>query len=302
MRTSASERVPAWSVVLDAAARDAVVRSFDEDLAGGEDITTAAAIEPGMRGAFVLRSREQGVVAGVRVAEVACVMRGVAFSSACSDGDSVAPGGTIATITGRVSDVLVVERTVLNLMGLLSGTATATAGYVEAVRGAGAQPTICATRKTIPGLRRLQKYAVAVGGGDPHREGLHDAVLLKDNHAAGLSPAQLAERVALVSAHARLTSAPSFVCCEVDDLVQLDALLALPRGVLDIVLLDNFSLADLRLAARARDGARSNTRLEASGGVTLSTVRAIAETGVDRISVGALTHSVKWLDVGLDDA
>lgn len=302
MTRPAPARAPAWTQALDAAARDAVERSLEEDLAGGVDITTASAIAPEAAGAFVLRSREQGVVAGVRVAEVSCGMRGIAFTPACSDGDIVAPGETIGTVVGRIADVLVLERTILNLLGLLSGTATATALYVEAVRGAGAQPKICATRKTIPGLRRLQKYAVAVGGGDPHREGLSDAVLLKDNHRAGLTPAQLAERVVAVAAHARAASAPSFVCCEVDELRQLDALLALPAGVLDIVLLDNFSLADLRLATRARDGSRSTIQLEASGGVTLATVRAIAETGVDRISVGALTHSVKWLDVGLDDA
>ena len=204
-----------------------------------------------------------------------------------ADGAEVAAGGVVARIEANARALLSAERTALNLMGRLCGVATLTAAYVRAVEGAGA--VIVDTRKTTPGLRALEKYAVRCGGGVNHRFGLDDAILVKDNHVAACGGVALAlARARAVAGH--LTP----IEVEIDGLHQLDDALAGGAGV---VLLDNFSLADLTEAVR-RTGGR--VRLEASGGVTLETVRAIAGTGVDAISVGALTHSAPVLDLGLD--
>jgi nicotinate-nucleotide pyrophosphorylase (carboxylating) len=164
---------------------------------------------------------------------------------------------------------------------------------------AGTRACICDTRKTLPGLRRLQKFAVGCGGGTPHRMGLHDAVLVKDNHLAGLDPAGIADLARRLSPEARAADA-AFIEVEVDGLDQLDALLDLPALTIDMVLLDNFDPAMLREAVARRDARAPGLLLEASGGVRLDIVATIAATGVDRISVGALTHSVRSLDLGLD--
>ncbi len=195
----------------------------------------------------------------------------------------------LIVVEGRARAILGAERTALNLMGRLCGIATLTRAYVQAVEGTGAR--IADTRKTTPGLRALEKHAVACGGGINHRFGLDDAILIKDNHVAVCGG--VAEAVRRASAHAGHLMK---VEVEVDGLDQLDA--ALAEGP-DVVMLDNFSLEDLREAV-ARTAGR--VTLEASGGVTLETVRAIAETGVDVISVGALTHSAPNLDIGLDAA
>ncbi len=303
----------ASSSVLEAAVRDAVARGLAEDtgssmqdrVAGrdaGVDITSVCAIDESAAGRFVVRARARATVAGM-----ACVMEaarscGVSCDALVHDGDHVDAGQVVAHVAGAVRGILLAERTALNLLGLLSGTATTTRAHVDAVKAEGANAVICATRKTIPGLRALQKHAVRCGGGEPHRDGLFDAVMLKDNHLAGRSPAMVASCAQQVSREARARYAPAFVCCEVDSSLQLDALLVLPDGVIDIVLLDNFGIDQLADAVRRRDAARSRVLLEASGGVTCGTVGAIARTGVDRISVGALTHSVPWVDFGLDDA
>jgi nicotinate-nucleotide pyrophosphorylase (carboxylating) len=164
----------------------------------------------------------------------------------------------------------------------------------------GTRAAICDTRKTVPGLRTLQKYATRCGGATLHRIGLFDAVLLKDNHLGAFAAGTLAERVRQAARSARAAGPVAFVECEVDSLAQLDELLALEQGVLDMVLLDNMGPATLAEAVRRRDARAPHVQLEASGGVRLDTVRAIAESGVDRISVGAITHSAPALDLGLD--
>jgi nicotinate-nucleotide pyrophosphorylase (carboxylating) len=186
----------------------------------------------------------------------------------------------------------------LNFVGRLSGISTRTAEFVAAV--AGTRAAVLDTRKTTPGLRALEKHAVRCGGGANHRIGLFDAMLVKDNHVAGLAPAAMAARVADAARRARARHALSFVEAECDDLEQFRAIVALPAGTVDIALLDNMGLDALRACVALRDASAPALKLEASGGVRLETVRAIAETGIDRISVGALTHSAPCLDVGLD--
>ena len=201
-------------------------------------------------------------------------------------------------VEGPLRALLSHERTMLNFLTLLSGNATLAAQFVDAVRGSRAR--ICDTRKTIPGLRTLQKYATRCGGATLHRIGLFDGVILKDNHLAAFAGVTLAERVRAAAERARTIAPVAFVECEVDELAQLDALLSLERGVLDLVLLDNMDAGMLTEAVRRRDRAQSAIELEASGGVRLDTVRRIASSGVERISVGAITHSAGALDLGLD--
>ncbi|MBI3437302.1 MAG: carboxylating nicotinate-nucleotide diphosphorylase, partial [Proteobacteria bacterium] len=253
------------------------------------DVTTDALIDPETQGHWALRAREAGVVAGLDAATLSAWMidSDIAFGVAVGDGERVRAGEMIAEIKGSAHSVLIAERTVLNFMGHLSGIATLTREYVDAVEGMGV--IVACTRKTTPGLRALEKRAVRLGGGGAHRYGLDDAMLIKDNHiAAAGSVAQALERARAAAAH--LTC----IEIEVDNLEQLkQALPLLPSAVL----LDNFSLADLRSAVKI---AKGQTLLEASGGVTLASIKAIAETGVDVISVGALTHSAPALDIGLD--
>ena len=209
------------------------------------------------------------------------------FSAQRRDGDQIQAGEALARVEGNARAILAAERVALNLLGRLSGVATLTRAYVDAVAGTGAK--IVDTRKTTPGLRMLEKYAVRCGGGVNHRFGLDDAILIKDNHVAAAGGVGRAlERAKALAGH--LVN----IEIEIDSLDQLDE--ALPYRP-DVIMLDNFSLADLSEAVRRVDG---RVRLEASGGVNLQTVRAIAETGVDVISVGALTHSAPVLDIGLD--
>ncbi len=276
----------------------AVARALAEDLGGAGDITSASSIPAGTRGRAVIASRADGVLSGLPVAEIVARRAGLAFTAHSADGARVARGSRIATIEGDYAVLLAHERTMLNFLTLLSGSATLAARFSEAA--AGTRAHICDTRKTIPGLRTLQKYATRCGGAWLHRIGLFDAVLLKDNHISAFPTGSLADRVRAASDRARATAAPAFVECEVDSLAQLDELLALPAGVLDMVLLDNMDPPMLAEAVRRRDARAPRVLLEASGGVRLETVRAIAESGVDRISVGAITHSAPALDLGLD--
>ena len=214
------------------------------------------------------------------------------------DGDPVAPGDTVLRITGPHCSVLTAERTMLNVLTHLSGIATLTGQFVDAVAGTAAK--IYDTRKTIPGYRALAKYAVRCGGGFNHRMGLHDAVLIKDNHLAGMPGDNLPARLhAAIAAIHRQPTPPAFIELEVDTLDQLDAALTVPG--IDIVLLDNMPPDQLRAAVARRDQRQLNLILEASGGIDLTTVRAIAETGIDRIAIGAITHSAPTLDLGLDE-
>ncbi|MCG8405848.1 MAG: carboxylating nicotinate-nucleotide diphosphorylase [Phycisphaerales bacterium] len=216
-----------------------------------------------------------------------------------ADCAQVGEGDPIARFSGLVCQMLSAERTVLNFLQHMSGITTLTSRYVDAV--AGTHTKIFDTRKTTPGLRDLEKYAVLCGGGHNHRVGLYDAVLIKDNHLEGIPTNRLAHRVMeMLNGIERLPSAPAFVEVECDTLAQYSELLKVVG--IDVILLDNFDLDGLREAVRLRDtaGLRGKVELEASGRTTLETVREIAETGVERVAVGAITHSAPILDLGLD--
>ncbi len=270
-----------------------VAAALQEDLGGAGDITSQITIAGDAAATARLVARKPGRIAGLITAEIAfrLVDPQLAFTVSIPDGADAACGDVLATISGSVRSLLTAERVALNFLGPLSGTATATAALVKAVEGTAAR--IVCTRKTLPGLRLLQKYAVRCGGGFNHRFGLDDAAMVKDNHIAGAG--------GLAPAIARLRAGLGHMVkieVEVDRLDQLEEALAL--GV-DTVLLDNMSLDDLRRAVTlSASKAGRRAVLEASGNVTLQTVRAIAETGVDYISSGALTHSAPNLDIGLD--
>lgn len=278
----------------------AVTRALTEDLGDAGDITSAVMIPERAQARGAVRARDAGVVAGIPV--VLEVLRQAAPSVRASahvqDGERIEAGKSIVSLQGSLAQMLGAERTLLNFLGHLSGIATTTAQFADAV--VGTRAVICDTRKTTPGLRHLEKYAVRCGGGVPHRIGLFDAVLIKDNHVAGLTPAQLAETVAAAATQARTRWPVKFVMVECDTLEQFDAVLALPPQTVDIALLDNMTPELLRQAVNHRDHLGAPLLIEASGNVRLDNVRQIAEAGVDRISVGALTHSAPRLDVGLD--
>lgn len=273
----------------DVMIRPIVETALLEDLGRGGDATASLMrSDERLKAKFI--ARKAGVAAGLDAARIACSLVDPTLSFTCrlADGAPLEPHTVLADIAGPAASVLTVERTALNFLTHLSGVASLTAQYVQAVVGTRAR--IAATRKTLPGLRALQKAAVVAGGGLPHRYGLDDAILIKDNHIAACgSVAEALKRAREAAGHMRVIEV------EVDDLSQLAE--ALPFDP-DIVLLDNFSLADLRAAVALR--AEQRTKLEASGGVSLETVRAIAETGIDVVSVGALTHSAPNLDIGLD--
>ena len=272
----------------------------EEDLGARPlDLTTAAMDLRGDATARIV-AREGMTVAGLAcMPELLAVFApGSSWSPASADGERVSAGATLGELAGPARELLALERTTLNLIGRLSGVATGTARHVEAV--AGTRTQVLDTRKTTPGLRVLEKYAVRCGGGRCHRMGLHDAVLIKDNHLAGLTPEVIAERVTDAAARARRVADPLFVEVEVDTIEQLEG--ALGAAGVDIVLLDNMDGATMRRAVAMRDERAPGVLLEASGGVRLETIRAIAETGVDRISCGALTHRATSADVALDFA
>lgn len=261
-----------------------------EDLGRAGDITTDAIVPADQTAVGILAARKEGRVAGLAVAAAAfrLVDPQADITIAYNDGQDVPAGGVIATVSTKARALLTAERTALNLMGRMSGVATATRALVRAVEGTGAR--IVCTRKTTPGLRSLEKWAVKLGGGANHRFGLDDAVLIKDNHiaiAGGIRPAL--ERAKAAVGH--MTK----IEVEVDTLEQLAELLEI--GGADVVLLDNMDPATLKQAVTLVNG---RLRTEASGNVTLDTVRAIAESGVDMISVGWITHSAANFDIGLD--
>jgi nicotinate-nucleotide pyrophosphorylase (carboxylating) len=270
--------------------------ALEEDLGTDGDLTSQATVPADATGRAAIGSRAAGVVAGLPAAML--VFRktdpDVRFELHVSDGSAVLAGARLATVSGRLRSILAAERTALNFIGRLSGIATVTRQYVEAVAGMPCE--ILDTRKTTPGWRILEKYAVRCGGGHNHRYGLDTGILIKDNHLAalGAGPQSVGEAVRKARA-ANEHGVPIEV--EVDTLEQLDVALAEKP---DMVLLDNMPPDQLREAVRRRNALAPAVKLEASGGVTLATVRAIAETGVDRISIGALTHSAPALDVGLD--
>ncbi|HEX4634847.1 MAG TPA: carboxylating nicotinate-nucleotide diphosphorylase [Rhizomicrobium sp.] len=267
--------------------------ALEEDLGRAGDITSDLTIPADKQAIARLIARKPGRIAGLICAEAAfrLVDPSVRFDVSAPDGSDVAAGALLATVSGPARSILTAERVALNFLGPLSGTASLTAALVKAIEGTNAR--IVCTRKTLPGLRALQKYAVRCGGGFNHRFGLDDAAMIKDNHiqaAGGIAPA--IERLRAGLGHMVRIEV------EVDRLEQLEE--ALAQGV-DTVLLDNMSLDDLRRAvALASSVSGGKAVLEASGNVTLQTVRAIAETGVDYISSGAITHSAPNLDIGLD--
>lgn len=268
---------------------DAVRRALEEDLGRAGDITTLATIPAEATAHAVIAARRPGVVAGLPVAAAAFRILDptVRFEPGVADGVRLAPGDVVARIAGPARSVLSAERVALNFLGRMSGIASLTAAYVAKVSHTRAR--IVCTRKTTPNLRAFEKYAVRCGGGANHRFGLDDAVLIKDNHIAVAGGVGAALRAAKASVGHLVK-----IEIEVDTLDQLDEVIA--EGA-DVVLLDNMGPNLLREAVR-RVGGRMST--EASGGVNLETVAAIAETGVDMISVGALTHSAPVLDLGLD--
>ncbi|GAA4891306.1 carboxylating nicotinate-nucleotide diphosphorylase [Actinomycetospora straminea] len=278
---------------VDPAEVDAVVaRALDEDLRDGPDVTTAACVPEGAVAVGEFRTRPAGTLAGVgvavRVLERVCGPE-LEVLDARADGDRLAPGDVALAVRAPLRTLLTAERTALNLLSQLSGVATATAAWVDAV--AGTRARIRDTRKTVPGMRALQKYAVRCGGGVNHRMSLGDAVLIKDNHVAA------ADSVTAALAAARRI-APHLPCeVEVDSLEQLDEVLGL--GV-ELVLLDNVTPAESAEAVARRDRRAPDTGLEVSGGLTLDVAAAHAAAGVDFLAVGALTHSAPVLDLGLD--
>jgi nicotinate-nucleotide pyrophosphorylase (carboxylating) len=277
---------PLPTIMLEPLARATLL----EDLGRAGDLTTEAIVPPSARATSVLAARQAGVLAGLDLATLVfhLIDPMIEVSGRLHDGDEIQAGNVIATIHGPARGILTAERTALNFLCRLSGIASATASIVASVRGSKAR--ICCTRKTTPGLRAIEKYAVRAGGGANHRFGLDDAVLIKDNHVAiagGIRPA--VERARKFVGHLVKIE------LEVDTLAQLEEALVL--GV-DAVLLDNMTIDEMR---RAVTMAAGKAITEASGRVTPATAPAIAATGVDLISVGWLTHSASILDIGLDD-
>ncbi len=272
--------------------REAVRAALAEDLGLAGDITTNAIISADAKNEAVIAARQPGVIAALALAKAAFheLDAEVRFDALVADGDTIAKGALIARVSGKTRALLTGERVALNFLGHLSGVATLTRAYADAIAHTTAR--ICCTRKTTPGLRAFEKYAVRCGGGVNHRFGLFDAILIKDNHIAAAGG--VAEAIELArAACGHLVK----IEVEVDTLSQLETAL---KQHPDVILLDNMSLDNLRAAVDMRRSAGASVFLEASGGVTLDTVRGIAETGVDMISSGALTHSVKTLDIGFD--
>jgi nicotinate-nucleotide pyrophosphorylase (carboxylating) len=275
------------------AARDTIRRGLEEDLRYGPDITTLATVPEGASATASLVPRQPGVIAGVEVALLALdevlVGSGYQVLERVEDGARLQAGEPLLTVQAETRGLLTVERTMLNLVCHLSGIATATAAWVEAVHGTKAK--VRDTRKTLPGLRTLQKYAVRVGGGVNHRLGLGDAALIKDNHVAAAGSVVDALR-------AVRDAAPDLPCeVEVDSLEQLDDVL--PEKP-ELILLDNFPVWQTQIAVQRRDTRAPAVLLESSGGLSLENAATYAATGVDYLAVGALTHSVRVLDIGLD--
>jgi len=273
--------------------RDVISRCVKEDGGFGNDVTTNSVSNSNQVCEFAINIRGNGTIAGLEP-----ISRGVEsfgeleLKMLAKDGDTV-KDANIAIVKGPVQDILFAERTILNILGHASGIATQTKLFVDAV--AGTDCKIFDTRKTTPGLRLLDKYAVICGGGTSHRLGLHDAALYKDNHLIGFNNLEKDLGDAIRRAKAEINL--KFIEVEVDTLSQLEKVLALP---VDIALLDNMSIEQLTKAVKMRDEAQTSMLLEASGGVHLETVGAISKTGVDRISIGGVVHQATWIDVGLD--
>ena len=288
----------------------------DEDL-GPSDLTSALLPEAAREITARVVPRGPGIICGLALGPAICASFSARLGQPLQftptarggrihqDGDAVARDAGVATVCGPQAAVLAAERTMLNFLGRMSGVATLTRRFVDAARAVNPAVQILDTRKTVPGWRELDKYAVRAGGGHNHRAGLHDAILIKDNHVAGIPSDRLT--LTLGEWLGQRADRAAFVEVEVDSLAQLVEVCKVPA--VDMVLLDNFSLDDLRAAVAHRNrsglragqgGAQRTLQIEASGGITLDDVAAVAATGVDRISVGALTHAAPALDIGLD--
>lgn len=303
----------AWSPQLEEDLRRIVRLAVYEELDRGQDWTTVCLVPGDITACANVVARKEGTIAGLAAVPAVLDEMDIAaqWRPLVADGTSVPAGAVLASITGEARDLLTSERTILNLLGRLSGIATLTSQYIAAIGDA--QARLYDTRKTTPGWRRLEKYAVRCGGGHNHRTGLFDAILIKDNHLAfgrqsasetAYSPADAVRRAKAFLNHqypgvgARGAPDPQMLVeVEVDSLDQLREVL--PEGP-DIVLLDNMTPEQLSQAVRIRDGGGFPSELEASGGVNLLTVRQIAAAGVERVSCGALTHSAANLDIALD--
>ena len=277
-------------------ARRVIARALEEDLRYGPDVTTLATVPADATTTASMVTREPGVIAGVEIALLVLAEvlgpDGYQVKHRVDDGTLLEAGAAAVVVEAPTQGLLTAERTMLNLVCHLSGIATTTAAWVDAVKGTKAK--IRDTRKTLPGLRALQKYAVRVGGGVNHRMGLGDAALIKDNHVAAAGSVVAALR-------AVRAAAPDLPCeVEVDSLEQLDEVLGEDLGDGALVLLDNFPVWQTQIAAQRRDARAPGTKLESSGGLSLETAAEYAGTGVDYLAVGALTHSVRVLDIGLD--
>lgn len=276
------------------AARELIAMALAEDLDSRGDVTSAATISADAIGTADFIVRAPGTIAGLPIVGLVCheVDAGLHFQAKINDGVSVVRSDIIGTVRGPMRSLLAAERTALNFLQRLSGIATMTRRYVDAVAG---RSQVLDTRKTTPGWRLLDKYAVRCGGGHNHRIGLYDGVLIKDNHLAALGGGPDAVRQAVLAARAHSPGLPVEV--EVDRWEQFEAALELRP---EIVLLDNMTAELMRRCVERRNAVAPRVQLEASGGVTLETISAIAATGVDRISVGAITHSAPALDIALD--
>jgi nicotinate-nucleotide pyrophosphorylase (carboxylating) len=275
--------------------------AIEDDLAGVGDITTESIIDADRTATARIISRSPGVLAGLSLVPHVLARFGIAadaFTPSTADGKRCSDGETIGVINAPLAKILTAERTMLNVLGHLSGIATMTRRFVDAVAELDVQ--ICETRKTTPGLRLLQKYAVRCGGATLHRIGLYDAALYKDNHLSHIPTENLAATLSEAIRSLRARHRVRFVEVEVDTMEQFAQVLAMERGLVNYVLLDNMPIDMMREAVAMRNEHGSGIALEASGRVTLDRVREIAETGVERISVGAMTHSAAVLDLALD--
>jgi len=290
-----------FAALVDETALAALIEAVRRvDLGERGDVTSTVCIDAAASTRAVMVARASGVLAGVvLLRRIAAAYDGrLLVTVERRDGEAVQRGDVIATIDGTMRSVLAAERVMLNFMTHLSGIATATAAYARAIEGTAAR--VYDTRKTAPGLRTLAKYAVRCGGGYCHRIGLHDAVLIKDNHVSRMDDEDFGAALRRAASAARAIEPPvEFIEVEVDTMDQFRAVLG---ADVELVLLDNMTLDELREAVQRRDAVQPALLLEASGGVTLETIRAVAETGVDRIAVGAITHSAAALDIGLDIA
>jgi nicotinate-nucleotide pyrophosphorylase (carboxylating) len=294
----------AGALVSDAELSRLMAAALAEDGIDAGDISTLTIVPDGRPVTAELVARESGILAGMALLERAVSLAPMdgrlQVEVLIEDGQAIDAGDVIGRLAGTWRDVLTCERTALNLLSRLCGVASRTARFVSAVHAVAPDVKVCDSRKTTPGLRFVEKYAVRCGGGHLHRIGLDDAVMYKDNHLASIPEDRLSSVLTDAILDARGQRALRFVCIEVDRLEQLDVVLALDDGLVDIVLLDNMDCDMLVESVARRDASGRRIALEASGGVTFETVADIARTGIDRIAVGSITHGVKWLDIGLD--